>query len=65
MDCIIWACGLARTPGDELPPLMPGTSLQPDEIDVEEKDRIRIIHLDYIAKKLVANGKSNRDTVPG
>ena len=57
MDCIICACGLARTPE--------GTSLQPDEIDVEEKDRIRIIHLDYIAKKLVANGKSNRDTVPG
>ena len=46
MDCIIWACGLARTPEDELPPPMPGTSLQPEEIDEEEKDRIRTIQLD-------------------
>ena len=46
MDCIIWACGLARTPEDELPPPMPGTSLQPEEIDEEEKYRIRTIQLD-------------------
>ena len=46
MDCIIWACGLARTPEDELPPPMPGTSLQPEEIDEEEKNRIRTIQLD-------------------
>jgi len=46
MDCIIWACGLARTPEDELPPPMPGTSLQPEEIDKEEKNRIRTIQLD-------------------
>ena len=46
MDCIIWACGLARTPEDELPPPMPGTSLQPEEIDEEEKNRISTIQLD-------------------
>ena len=46
MDCIIWACGLARTPEDDLPPPMPWTSLQPEEIDEEENNRIRTIQLD-------------------
>ena len=46
MDCIAWACGLARTPEDELPPPMLGTSSQQDELGEEEKERIRNIHLD-------------------
>ena len=46
MDCIVWACGLAHTPDDELPPPMPGTSLQQGEIDEDEKERIRTIELD-------------------
>ena len=46
MDCIVWACGLARTPDDELPPPVPRTSLQPDVIDEEEKERIRAVQLD-------------------
>ena len=27
MDCIVWTCGLAITPDDELLPPMPGTSV--------------------------------------
>ena len=47
MDCIVWACSLAQTPDDELPPPVPGTSLRTDEnIDEDEKDRIRAIQLD-------------------
>lgn len=46
MDCVIWAWGPAHTPDDELPPPMPGTNLQEDEIDEEEKGRIRTIELD-------------------
>ena len=46
MDCIVWACGLARTPDDELPPPIPRTSVLPEDIDEEEKERIRTIQLD-------------------
>ena len=47
MDCIVWACSLAQTPDDELPPPVLGTSLRTDEnIDEDEKDRIRAIQLD-------------------
>lgn len=46
MDCIVWTLGLARTPEDELPPPVPGTSLRPGEIDEEEKERIRIMQLE-------------------
>ena len=47
MDCIVWACSLAQTPDDELPPPVPGTSLRTDEnIDEDEKDRIRAMQLD-------------------
>ena len=46
MDCIVWACGLARTPDDELPPPIPGTSFQQDDIGEEEKERIRTIEVD-------------------
>ena len=41
MDCIVWACGLARAQDDELPPPIPRTSLQPKDIDEEEKERRR------------------------
>ena len=44
MDCIVWACGLAITPDDELPP--PVTSVQQGAIDQEEKERIRTMQLD-------------------
>ena len=48
MDCIVWACSLAQTPDDDVPPLVPGTSLRTDEnIDEDEKaDNIRAIQLD-------------------
>ena len=45
MDCIVWACGLAHTPENELPPPMPGTSSQQDDLGEEEKERIRTIQL--------------------
>lgn len=46
MDCIVWACGLAITPDDELPPPVPGTSVQRGDIGEEEKERIRTMELD-------------------
>ena len=46
LDCIVWACGLARTPEDELPPPMPGTTSQQDDLGEEEKERIRTIQVD-------------------
>ena len=46
MDCIVWACGLAITPDDELPPPMPGTSVQQGDICEEEKEQIRTMQLD-------------------
>ena len=46
MDCIVWACSLAITPDDELPPPMPGTSVQQGDIGEEEKERIRNMQLD-------------------
>ena len=46
MDCIVWASGLARTPDDELPPPFPSTSVLPEDIDEEEKERISTIQLD-------------------
>ena len=45
MDCIVWACGLAITPDDELPPPVPGTSVQQGDIGEEEKERIRTMQL--------------------
>ena len=46
MDCVVWACSLAITPDDELPPPMPGTSVQQGDISEEEKERIRNMQLD-------------------
>ena len=47
MDCIVWACSLAHTPDDKLPPPVPWTSLRMDDNNDEEgKDRIRAIQLD-------------------
>lgn len=46
VDCIVWACGLTRTPDDELPPPILRTSVLPKDIDEEEKERIRTIQLD-------------------
>ena len=46
LDCIVWACGLARTPEDELPPPMPGTSSHQNDLGEEEKERIRTIQVD-------------------
>lgn len=46
MDCVVWACSLAITPDDELPPPMPGTSVQQGDIGEEEKERIRNMQLD-------------------
>lgn len=46
MDCIVWARDLEHTPDDELPPPIPGTSLQPDNINEEKMERIRAIQLD-------------------
>lgn len=45
MDCIVWACGLAHTPENELPLPVPGTSSQQDDLGEEEKERIRTIQL--------------------
>ena len=39
MYFIVWARGFARTPDDELPPPIPRTSLLPEDIDEEEKER--------------------------
>ena len=46
MDCIVWTCGLAITPDDELPPPMPGTSVQQGDIGEEEREWIRNVQLD-------------------
>ena len=46
MDCVVWACILAITPDDEVPPPMPGTSVQQGDISEEEKERIRNMQLD-------------------
>ena len=46
MDCIVRVCSLAITPDDELPPPMPGTSVQQGDIGEEEKERIRNMQLD-------------------
>ena len=46
MDCTAWACGLARTPEDELPPPMPGTTSEQDDLGEQEKERIRNIQLE-------------------
>ena len=45
MECITLACGLARTPKDELPPPMPGSSSEQDDLGEEGKGRIRNIQL--------------------
>ena len=60
MDCIVWPCGLARTPDDELPPPIQRTSLLPEDIDEEEKGRIRTIQLDESESK---QGGSNEAKV--
>ena len=46
MNCIVWACSLVITPDDELPPPMPGTSVQQGDISEEEKEWIRNMQLD-------------------
>ena len=46
MDCLVWACNVAVTPDDELPPPMPGSDSKPHEVDDDEKQRIRAINLD-------------------
>ena len=52
MECIVWACSLAHTPDDKLPPPVQGTSPEMgDNIDEEEKDRIRAVQLDESKSK--------------
>ena len=46
MECISWASSVARTSVDELPRPMPGSSAEQNDIDEEEKERIRSIKLD-------------------
>ena len=41
MDCIVWASREARTPNDELPPPVPGSSLGQNGIADDERERIR------------------------
>lgn len=41
MDCIVWASRTAKTPGDELPPPVPGPASEEDLLDENEKERIR------------------------
>ena len=46
MDCIVWASRVARTPEDELPPPVPGSATKQNELDEEEKDRIKTMNLE-------------------
>ena len=61
MDCVVWACSLAITPDDELPPPMPGTSVQQGDIGEEEKERIRNMQLDESESE--QEGSEPTDTV--
>ena len=61
MDCVVWACSLAITPDDELPPPMPGTSVQQGDIGEEEKERIRNMQLDESESE--QEGNEPTDTV--
>ena len=63
MDCIAWACGLARTPEDELPPPMPGTSSEQDDLGEEEKERIRNIELDESESEQEESEQAEPNTV--
>lgn len=63
MDCIAWACGLARTPEDELPPPMPGTSSEQDDLGEEEKERIRNIELDESESEQEESEQADPNTV--
>ena len=46
MDCIVWACRVAKTPEDELPAPRPGSAARPNAFDEKEKDRIMSMNLD-------------------
>ena len=61
MDCVVWACSLAITPDDELPPPMPGTSVPQGDIGEEEKERIRNMQLDESESE--QEGSEPTDTV--
>ena len=61
MDCVVWACSLAITPDDELPPPMPGTSVQQGDIGGEENERIRNMQLDESESE--QEGSEPTDTV--
>ena len=61
VDCVISTCSLAITPDDELPPPMPGTSVQQGDISDEEKERIRNMQLDESESE--QEGSEPTDTV--
>ena len=61
MDRVVWACSLAITPDDELPPPMPGTSVQQGDIGEKEKERIRNMQLDESESE--QEGSEPTDTV--
>ena len=46
MDCIVWASRVARTPDEGHPPPLPGSTAEPNELDEDEKDRIKTMSLE-------------------
>ena len=54
---------LARTPEDELPPPMPGTSSEQDDLGEEEKERIRNIELDESESEKEESEQAEPNTV--
>ena len=62
MDCIVWACGIAQTPEEELPPPMPGTSSQPDEFDEKERERIKALELEESDSEKEDSAHEEQDT---
>ena len=63
MGCVVWACSLAITPDDELPPPMPGTSVQQGDIGEEEKERIRNMQLDESESEREGSEPTDTNTV--
>ena len=63
MDCVVWACSVAITPDDELPPPMPGASVQQGDIEEEEKERIRNMQLDESESEQEGSEPTDTNTV--